>query len=68
MKTIQKRLESKILIAKKTYKDKVEDHFRTDKLKDAWQGLKRTNKKPKMLEPNNIKDYANELNNFFCQI
>ncbi len=70
VKSIQKRLERKISSAKKTYKEKVERQFRTNNLKDAWQGLKQLSgyqTKQKISEQNITKEYANELNTFFAR-
>lgn len=70
VKEVQKRLKEEISNAKKLYKDKVENLFRSNHSKDAWKGLKllsgyRT--KNVSVSNENIEDYVNELNTFYAR-
>lgn len=69
-KTIQKQVNKKITESKKIYKEKIEGLFSTNRVKDAWKGLKTLcgyNKEMNTLEPDNSETFANDLNCFFAR-
>ena len=70
IKSIQKELNLTIKNAKHTYKEKVENMFRTNKAHDAWKGLKCLSgfvTKCAMPEPDDVNLYVNELNAFYAR-
>ena len=69
-KLVQKKLKHKIRECKKLYKVKVEDMFKANDTKRAWQGLQSMTgykPKPKRVNVENESVYANDLNAFYCR-
>ena len=70
LKEVQKELNGVISEAKKNYKLKVEEMFKSNNSKDAWKGLKVLcgyQSKNSNADPENICDYVNELNKFYSR-
>ena len=69
-RTVQKHIDKKIAECKQIYKEKVEGLFRTNRVKDAWNGLKTLcgyNKKQNTPDPENLNTYVNDMNEFFAR-
>ena len=69
-RTFQRNIDKKIIEFKRIYKEKVEGLFKTNRVKDAWKGLKTLcghKKKQSVPEPENINIHVNEMNAFFAR-
>ena len=70
LKTVQKKLREKICNAKRVYKDKIENLFKSRQAKDAWKGLRYLSgsvNKNCMPEPEDVPTYVDELNEFYSR-
>jgi hypothetical protein len=68
LKDVQKALSEHIAEAKKNYRLKVEDMFKSNNSKEAWKGLKMLcdyQTKTSNADPTDINNYVNELNKFY---
>lgn len=66
---IQRQLKREIKDAKYAYKIKIENNFKSNKPKDAWNGVKMFCglKRKQRIDPSNPQEYVNELNPFYSR-
>ena len=73
-KNAQKQLNKIIRSGKDAYKKKLDENFTKNNMKKVWDGMKlmssysaKTKQSASPVDPNNSKDRANKLNEFYCR-
>lgn len=70
LRKVQNKIRLKVIECKESYKQKIEDMFKSTNTKSAWQGLKTLTgfrKKSSLPESANNEAFANELNEFYAR-